>query len=178
MAKQQVQETISPNLIPMIDIMFLLLLFFMLSADMGQRELENVVLPPAKSVKEDKEKTSAKKLDRLTLNVFHNYKVTCEPYNKKQVCREDNHWKVGIKGRDYSDPEKLGAVLKKEADKDRTDTKNPLISERKVMIRADAFSPYGLAQRAMNVCAKAGIYKIEVGAASPPAAKGAKKNQG
>jgi biopolymer transport protein ExbD len=178
MAKQQVQETIAPNLIPMIDIMFLLLLFFMLSADMGQRELENVVLPPAKSVKEDKEKPNSRQLDRLTLNVFHSYKVTCEPYKKGAVCREDLHWKVGIKGRDYSDPEKLRAILKKEADRERTDTKHPDISERKVMVRSDASSPYGLTQRAMNVCAKAGIYKIEVGAASPPAAKGAKKNQG
>ena len=35
------------------------------------------------------------------------------------------------------------------------------------MIRADASSPYGLVQRAMNICAKAGIYKIECGAARP-----------
>ena len=41
MAKKskEAQHT-NPNLIPMIDIMFLLLLFFMLGADMGQRELE------------------------------------------------------------------------------------------------------------------------------------------
>ena len=35
-------EHVNPNLIPMIDIMFLLLLFFMLGADMSQRELEEV----------------------------------------------------------------------------------------------------------------------------------------
>ena len=41
------------------------------------------------------------------------------------------------------------------------------MSELKVQIRADASAPYGLAQRAMNTCAKAGIYKVEVGAARP-----------
>src|SRR5437763_748397 len=49
------QESINPNIIPMIDIMFLILLFFMLSADMGNRELEEVILPLANDVKEDKD---------------------------------------------------------------------------------------------------------------------------
>jgi hypothetical protein len=35
------------------------------------------------------------------------------------------------------------------------------------MIRSDASAPYGLAQRAMHVCAEQGIYRIEVGAAKP-----------
>jgi biopolymer transport protein ExbD len=84
------------------------------------------------------------------------------------VCRDDAHWRTGIKGKDYSEPEKLGGYLKKEADATRgTDPKNPQVSELKVQIRADASAPYGLAQRAMNTCAKAGIYKVEVGASNP-----------
>src|ERR1041384_7764609 len=131
----------NPNLIPMIDIMFLLLLFFMLGADMGQRELEEGMLPKAMSMKEDKE---------------------------NKACRDDAHWRTGIKGKDYSEPEKLGGCLKKEADATRgLDPKNPQVSELKVMIRADQSAPYGLAQGAMNTCAKAGISKVEVGAARP-----------
>ena len=81
---------------------------------------------------------------------------------------DDAHWRTGIKGKDYSEPEKLGGYLKKEADATRgLDPKNPQVSELKVMIRADRSAPYGLAQRAMNTCAKAGIYKVEVGAARP-----------
>jgi biopolymer transport protein ExbD len=153
----------------MVDIMFLLLLFFMLGADMGQRELEEVILPKAYSVKEDKATKEKDKMDRLTVNVYHRYpnEVKCSAYAKGQVCREEAHWRTGIKGKDYSDPEKLGGVLKKEADLARTDPKNPLVSERKVMIRGDASAPYGLVQRTMNTCAKAGIYKIECGAARP-----------
>src|SRR5436189_297662 len=63
---------------------------------------------------------------------------------------------------------KLGGYLKKEADASRgLDPKNPQVSELKVQIRADLSAPYGLAQRAMNTCAKAGIYKVEVGVARP-----------
>ena len=169
--KLSVQEEISPNLIPMVDIMFLLLLFFMLSADMGQRELEDVVLPKAMSVKEDKEAKGGKDRDRMTVNVFHRPELKCGSYNKGAVCREENHWRVGVKGRDYSEPERLLNFLKKEAGTTGGDITAPKISERKVMIRADASAPYGLAQRAMNVCAKAGIYKVEVGAAQPMDAK-------
>ena len=157
----------NPNLIPMIDIMFLLLLFFMLGADMGQRELEEVMLPKASSMKEDKENKEKDK-NRLTINVYHRYEVKCQLYEKNAVCRDDAHWRTGIKGKDYSEPEKLGGYLKKEADATRgLDPKNPQVSELKVMIRADKSAPYGLAQRAMNTCAKAGIYKVEVGAARP-----------
>ena len=41
------ESEISPNLVPMIDIMFLLLLFFMLSADMSQHDQEELKLPQA-----------------------------------------------------------------------------------------------------------------------------------
>ena|SRR5436190_22110264 len=157
----------NPNLIPMIDIMFLLLLFFMLGADMGQRELEEVMLPKASSMKEDKENKEKDK-NKLTVNVYHRYEVKCQAYEKNQVCRDDAHWRTGIKGKDYSEPEKLGGYLKKEADASRgLDPKNPQVSELKVQIRADLSAPYGLAQRAMNTCAKAGIYKVEVGVARP-----------
>jgi biopolymer transport protein ExbD len=165
--KLSVQEEVSPNLIPMIDIMFLLLLFFMLSADMGQRELEDVILPKAVNIKDDA-KAEGRDKDRLTINVFHRPEIRCGEFKSERVCRDDSHWRVGIKGRDYSEPEKLQGFLKKEADASRgQDKNNPQISERKVMIRADKTAPYGLAQRAMNVCAKAGIYKVEVGAARP-----------
>src|SRR6187455_2261644 len=87
----------NPNLIPMIDIMFLLLLFFMLGADMGQRELEEVMLPKAMSMKEDKENKEKDK-NRLTINVYHRYEVKCQAYLKGAVCRDDAHWRTGIKG--------------------------------------------------------------------------------
>jgi len=165
--KTTASEHVNPNLIPMIDIMFLLLLFFMLGADMGQRELEEVMLPKALSMKEDKENKEKDK-NKLTINVYHRYEVKCQAYLHNQVCRDDAHWRTGIKGKDYSEPEKLGGYLKKEADATRGgDPKNPQVSELKVQIRADASSPYGLAQRAMNTCAKAGIYKVEVGASRP-----------
>ncbi len=175
MAKRlQVQEEISPNLIPMIDIMFLLLLFFMLGADMGQRELEEVVLPKALAVKEEKE-VIGEKNDKIVVNVYHLYDVVCEAYKGNKVCREKKHWRIGIRGRDFTDPKQLEIYLKREGDASRAAPMNALstgqavpFSERTVSIRADASAPYGQVQEVVNTCAKVGIYKIECGAARPP----------
>ena len=52
-AKPTVKEDVTCNLIPMVDIMFLLLLFFILGADMTQREQADLVLPTASEIKED-----------------------------------------------------------------------------------------------------------------------------
>ncbi len=170
---------VSPNLIPMIDIMFLLLLFFMLSADMGQRELEDVMLPHAVSIKKDDEQDTPGK-ERLTINVYHRYaqEVKCSEFAAGRVCRETVHWRIGVKGRDFTDPENLGGMLEADAKEFRTDPANPMISERKVMIRGDTTAPYGLIQGVMNVATKVGIYKIECGAARPADADEPKKGGG
>src|SRR5215467_1546861 len=87
--KSQAAEHVNPNLIPMIDIMFLLLLFFMLGADMGHRELEDLMLPHAKSIKEDKEAKGEQ--ERLTINVHHR-DVRCPAYDSERPCRDRSHW--------------------------------------------------------------------------------------
>src|SRR5581483_227892 len=46
-------SAVAPNLVPMVDVMFLLLLFLMVGADMGDRQLEEVRLPVAKTAVED-----------------------------------------------------------------------------------------------------------------------------
>ena len=178
--KINVQEEVSPNLIPMIDIMFLLLLFFMLGADMGQRELEEVRLPNASSVREDKE-SKEKSSERLTVNVYHMYEekdsagnvkpaTRCDTFKKGDVCREPGHWHIAIKGKNLDDLNELVQVLRIEADRSRTDPKDSKsASERPVMVRADAQAPYGAVQNVIASCARAGMYKIECGAARPAA---------
>ena len=175
--KLHVEEEVSPNLIPMVDIMFLLLLFFMLGADMGQREMEEVFLPKAIAIKEDKgEKSGA--VNRLTVNVYHRYsnEVPCKQYADQEVCRDPTHWRIGIAGKDFTDPKKLEDQLKAASGADPsppvgTVTKKPRFSERGAMVRGDQSAPYRLVQNVINACARAGIYKIEIGAARPPEKK-------
>ena len=181
MAVKQISadSQVAPNLVPMVDIMFLLLLFFMLGADMGQRELEEVMLPIADSVKEDKQDIDASKLEnqRLTINVFHETpddekreKGECQDYAKSResgtVCHVDGHWAVGIHGEEFKEPEKLKGRLQEIVLIDREkrgETKLVVeagkprpASELRVMIRADGAALYSRVQMAMNACGASG----------------------
>src|SRR5258707_296322 len=169
--KAVAEESISPNLIPMIDIMFLLLLFFMLSADMSQRELEEVVLPQANQVKDD---SKIKIGDEVTtnINIHHSTPkgVTCAIYSNGGVCREVAHWLWAIRGHDYTiatikDQLQVEAQLHMEAVKDGK--ANKVLSALKILIRAERGAPYGDVQKVIELCGTAGIYKIEVAAAKP-----------
>ena len=170
-----VEESVACNLIPMIDIMFLLLLFFMLGADMTQRELEEVELPKADQVKEDDKENTAGSV-RTNVNIFHthtNTGFTCPTHSRGDVCRDMTHWAIAIQSREYT-LENLTPELKELADLnlEDVDPKAPgakPLSKREVMIRADKNAPYGYIQKVIEACAAVGIYKIAVGAARPEA---------
>src|SRR5215470_4595814 len=90
-----VEESVACNLIPMIDIMFLLLLFFMLGADMSQRELEEVELPKADQVKEEAKVKDQNAARRVNVNIFHTHTSTgtgCPTHDNGGVCRDMTHW--------------------------------------------------------------------------------------
>ncbi len=169
-----VQEDVTCNLIPMIDVMFLLLLFFMLGADMGQRDLEEVVLPLADMVKEDSNQRETE--ERTTVNVHHKLEskgFACAVYKAGNICRDESHWLIAIRGKEFT-RDTINLQLQVEADLDREAEPDKAsgrrLSKRKVMVRADQGAPYGYVQKVIEACALALIYKIEVGAAKPPKA--------
>lgn len=166
----EVQENISPNLIPMVDIMFLLLLFLMISADMGRRETEDLRLPEAEMAKEDsKEKEDA---PITTINIFHrdSDEVDCATFASEKMCEVLDHWSIAIRGQHYT-VDSVKAQLQSEADEsleDHIDTDaGKRLSKRKAVIRADQFAPYGIVLKVIETCGAAGMYKVELGAARP-----------
>ena len=169
--KPQITEHVNPNLIPMIDIMFLLLLFFMLGADMSQRQMEEVVLASASEIKEDKPQPGI--IDTtLIINVHHvtDRGSSCPIYAAGGVCREPGHWQWGIHGRDYDKTtlkEQLALEAQREMEDKVDEQAHKILSKRKVLIRADSGAPYGDVQKIIEICGTVSIYKIEVGAAKP-----------
>jgi len=166
------EENVACNLIPMIDIMFLLLLFFMLGADMSARELEDVVLPKADQVAEESKIKQEGEGDRTTVNIFHNHTTPgvaeCPAFTSGGVCRDLSHWMIAIRANYYT----LDTIVKALDDEAQLEIEEvgkdgKAISKREVMIRADENAPYGYIQRVIEACAKAGIYRIAVGAARP-----------
>jgi biopolymer transport protein ExbD len=173
------EESVACNLIPMIDIMFLLLLFFMLGADMSQRELEEVELPKADQVKaEDPQKKGNERI--VNVNIYHthtNAGITCPTHMAGGICRDLTHWAIAIQSAVYT-LETIKMELKDLAELDLetegqpTDPKAPKLSKVEIMIRADKNAPYAYIQRIIESCAGVGLYKIAVGAAQPEGAGG------
>ena len=172
-----VKEDVNANLIAMIDIMFLLLLFFMLGADMTQRELAELVLPNADQVQEDKKEKAEGDEFRSTVNIHPKADIgpdRCVVNAKGGVCREMDHWLFVIRSEEFTmetvkDHVKMLAETALEADIHPIAQKR--MSKRKISIRADKFAPYGHVQYLITQCGLAGIYMIEVGAAKPPVEK-------
>ena len=170
MVPPDVEEQVGCNLIPMVDIMFLLLLFFMLSADMSQRELEDVTLPEADEVQEDKNVKEESGISNV--NVFHSAygsAATCPALETRKPCNVHDHWRIAIRGKEYT-PDTIMSGLKEEAALEMEDAAasgGKTLSARKVMVRADSTAPYGFVQAVMQGCALTGIYKIELAAAKP-----------
>jgi len=168
----QVKEDVQCNLIPMVDVMFLLLLFFMLGADMSQREQADLILPEASEIQENKENKSDE--PTTTVNIQHRPKTAsfdCPVNTQGGYCRDAEHWSIVIRGQDVA-RSALKDQLQVEADenleKDIDPAAGKQLSARKVIIRADKAAPYGDVNKIIETCSLVGIYKIEVGAAVPP----------
>jgi biopolymer transport protein ExbD len=168
-SKPTVKEDVTCNLIPMVDIMFLLLLFFILGADMTQREQADLVLPVASEIKEDEKVKSPDPV--TTVNVQHRPDEPCPVNAGGGYCRDEAHWTVVIRGREIP-KEMLKETLKEDADESLEPDVDPVagvrLSARKVIIRADRMAPYGDVNKIIEVCSMVGIYKVEVSAALPP----------
>ena len=168
--KPKLEESVQPNLVPMVDIMFLMLLFFMLGADMSQRETEDLILPQADKVPENpKEKAVGEVV--TVVNLQHDSALSC-PAQRTGLCRDLSHYIILIRGQQYSFdsfPEQIKEEANASLEPDIDPEANRQLSARKVTIRADRTAPFGLVQKIIEICGSNGIYKIEVGAARPPA---------
>ena len=121
----------------MIDIVFLLIFFFMVVTDMSNMEIESIALPFALEAKDDTEKT-----ERVIVNI-----------TEKGVIR--------FMRRDKTEAE-LGQMLKRAAkDGGRGEDQLPKIS---VKIRGDSNAEYKFIQQVMVQCMRAYIWKLSFGA--------------
>jgi hypothetical protein len=184
----EAEESVACNLIPMIDIMFLLLLFFMLSADMVTKEMENVTLPKElEQAKQDDDKTK-KDYDTEFISIVHEKDkddlTACAAYNTTG-CKDESHWLVKLAGAELNnlpnrtDWTPVKARLREIATiPDEMEPPDPnsgaTYSKRAVVLRCDRMAPYGIVQRLIQTLnqpdpnnPKIGFYKIEPGAGLP-----------
>jgi len=168
------------DMTPMIDCVFQLIIFFMLVTDFANSQIERVMLPKATEAEEDKD--PAKK--RLMINLVHqpDKNKDCPDFRKAydekgdlvNTCANKSHWKVKVSGEVYSYAQ-LEEYLSLQGDANREPStdggKTKGLSNRPLMIRSDAAAVYELLEKVFAACARARIWKIEIGASKPPKQK-------
>jgi biopolymer transport protein ExbD len=166
------EESVVINVVPLVDIMFLLLLFLMIGGDMSHREATEVQLPQADRAT-DQTKDMDKEERYAVINIHPVRDPKTEAEKDTPEFREVSNWQFAISGVEHTDYWQLLEKLKIIAETKREDiplpgTNPPIyLSAVKVIIRADKASPYVMIQLAMQACSEARLYKIEVGAAKP-----------
>jgi hypothetical protein len=151
-----------PNLVPLLDVMFVVLFFLMLVTDLDPRSQEALRLPEATQFREC---WSSARGTPLAINVHHRDDRACGPYAHARPCGIDEHWWITVDGRECTDPAYLRTVLVQEIVRGNLGGSFP--RNRRVDLRSDASAPSGLAQRAMNACALLGIERVHAAARRP-----------
>ncbi|MBM3976904.1 MAG: hypothetical protein FJ299_07940 [Planctomycetes bacterium] len=163
-------EDLSCNVIPLIDIMFLLLLFLMVGADMGQREMADLVLTKATHAtvppKEGDLKKKGERYRVVNVQFDGDISKSGDIRNTRDLAR----WVYVVGGLNFT-PETIKDRMMDEARESMEGFVDPEagveLSALKVTIRADRDAPYGMVQNLITILGTCGIYKVELAAAKP-----------
>ncbi len=150
LAKHDPETDMDMDMTPMIDVVFLLIIFFMVITDMTQQDLEELQLPVAQNAVADKP----------------------NPDEFRPIVNIKVDGSIWVKRRMYFDPEnpddykELKGYLKDVADKMEKDAASKLPDEA-LLIRADMNTPFKYIQKVMEQCGKEGIqiWKVQLAAA-------------
>ena len=155
----QVQEEAPMNMTPMIDCVFLLMIFFVLVIDLSQQDLEDLILPKAKYVEPDDSPPSVRPIVNIMQAGDVYYKQT--PYyiaaehleNYKGMEKLLKEWRKKLKLK-YK-PLKPNQPVSKT---------NPEIPDDPVLIRADKWTEWHFIGKFMTACSQpyAQFWKLEL----------------
>ena len=171
LAKHDAETEMEMDMTPMIDVVFLLIIFFMIITDMTQQELEDLELPVAVTAVEDKPDP---KEVRPIVNIMHDgtFIVKKETYFDPEA--PDDYKKFAGYLADHaarmlrtSGPDKKWEYMNIEAQS------GPKLPDDPLLIRADQVTEFRYIQKAMEQCGLEGvrIWKVELAAAQPEADK-------
>lgn len=137
------------NMTPMIDVVFLLVIFFMMVTDITQQELEDVSLPDADMAQKDENPPEK----RLVININKQGQYIVKRNNLGAVEQCLDRIRAQLMGKAQASP------------------KNPEgFSEQPVLFRADEETRFHLIQKVLQICSEKpiGIYKAELACRKTP----------
>lgn len=159
--KHDAETEMEMNMTPMIDVVFLLIIFFMIITDLTQQELEQLVLPVADEAVEDKPNPDEK---RPILNILQDGTIIV-----KRVTIYDPEVD------DYTELKAYLSDMSRQMKQEPLEGTSRLVPDEPVLIRADEATPFKMVQKIMELCGEKGIqiWKVELAAKQPPESEGA-----
>ena len=156
--RHDAQTEMEMNMTPMIDVVFLLIIFFMIITDLTQQDLEEVKLPPAMAAVEDKPDP---KVVRPIINV---------PQSGSMIAKKENYYDPEEDGEDMTRLERFLSDQSAQMPRKKDDVTGLMLPDNPLMIRSDKNTEFKFIQRIMEICSKKGIqiWKLELGAAEHP----------
>ena len=157
--KHDAQTDMPINMTSMIDVVFLLIIFFMIVTDLSQQDLEELKLPVAKTAVPDQ--PDPKKV-RPVVNIYDSGEIIVKRETLFDPELEDTRELEG-----YLSNQARAMPKKPINEKDPSSHKVP---DNPLLIRADENTPFKYIQKVMELCGKKGIeiWKVEIAAAEDP----------
>ncbi len=160
-----VESAVTCNIVPLLDVMFLLLLFLMVGSDMSHAEAAQLDLPKASEAR-----TPVDAPDRrvVVLNVSHRESDACADHTAGRRCEGTAHWTYSMQGLAFGGDvlaDRLAVVAEDATEPDAGIGRR--LSAVTLSIRCDRVAPYGLVQDVLAACAAARIHRTEVAASMP-----------
>ncbi len=163
LAKHDPETEVEMNMTPMIDVVFLLIIFFMIITDMTQQDLEELTLPMAEKASKDEPKADEW---RPILNITYDGRMVVSRDVLYDPATHDSL------ANPYGDVELwlAGAAERMEKEHFNKEEKTgPLIPGEALLLRADESTPFKHMQKVMELCGKTGIqiWKVQFAASVP-----------
>ena len=168
LSKHDPETEMEMDMTPMIDVVFLLIIFFMIITDLTQQELEELKLPMALHATADKPDPDEW---RPVLNI---------PFDGRMVVKRETYYDPEVDGQKavpYGKmKEWLGEVARKmeKAPFNKEAGTGPEIPDDFLLIRADQSTSFRHIQKVMEICGEKGvqIWKVQLAASEPPSEDG------
>jgi len=165
MSKHDPMTDVEMDMTPMIDIVFQLIIFFMLITDMTQEELEQLYLPPAVTASPDE--PDPKEI-RPVINILSDGKILVKRELLYDPQNDDEYAQL---------KEFLAGMAKRMPREPLDETKpgGPTVPANALLIRADQSTEFKHIQKVMEIC---GIQDIQIWKVQLAAAEGVKDEDG
>jgi biopolymer transport protein ExbD len=154
--KHDSETEMEMNMTPMIDVVFLLIIFFMIITDLTQQDLEDLELPVAVEATEDKPDPDEV---RPVLNIMYDGEIIVKRQTVFDPEQPD----------DYQEVERYLTDQSRQMPKERDDKLGVDLPDNPLLIRADQVTEFAAIQEVMARCGKKGIqiWKVQLAAAQP-----------